>query len=177
MKYLLTGIALSAAVAQAAGGGQPPTTGAATTGAPQTARAAQAAPGTLRVWKASEIADRGKELAKKLDAQKVASQIVLTEGNRTFMVAHREGSGIAEWHEKDADIMVISVGEVTMVHGGTIVDAKTTAPGEMRGPSIRGGTEVRLGPGDVLHIPAQVPHQMKLDPGMKMTYFVAKVVQ
>lgn len=176
MKYLLTGIALSAAVAQAAGGGQA-TSGPGTTGAPQTARAAQVAPGALRVWKATEIADRGKGLAKKLDAQKVASEIVLTEGNRTFMVAHREGSGIAEWHEKDADIMVISVGEVTMVHGGTIVDAKTTAPGEMRGPSIKGGTEVRLGPGDVLHIPAQVPHQMKLDPGTKLTYFVAKVVQ
>lgn len=138
---------------------------------------AQAAPGTVRVWKASEVAERGKALALKLDAQKVASEIIATDGNRTFMVAHREGSGLAEWHEKQADIIMISVGAVTMVYGGTIVDSKTTAPGEMRGGSINGGTEVKLGPGDVLHIPAQVAHQMKLDPGTQVTYFVTKVVQ
>jgi uncharacterized RmlC-like cupin family protein len=73
--------------------------------------------------------------------------------------------------------MFISAGQVTMVYGGTIVDAKTTAPGEMRGPSIKGGTEAKLGPGDVLHIPAKVPHQMILGPGVKVTYFVTKVVQ
>jgi len=93
------------------------------------------------------------------------------------MVAHREGSGVAEWHETEADVMFISAGQITMVYGGTIVDAKTTAPGEMRGPSIRGGTEAKLGAGDVLHIPAKVPHQMILAPGAKVTYFVTKVVQ
>lgn len=141
------------------------------------ALAAQPGPAQVHVWKASEIADKGTALAKKLDAQKVASEIVSTDGNRTFMVAHREGSGLAELHDKQADIMTISVGEVTMVYGGSIVDGKTTAPGETRGPSIRGGTEVKLGPGDVLHIPAGVAHQMKLAPGAKVTYFVTKVVQ
>ncbi len=141
------------------------------------ALAAQAGPGQVHVWKASEIADKGNALANKLDAQKVASEIVSTDGNRSFMVAHREGSGLAELHDKQADIMTISVGEVTMVYGGTVVDGKTTAPGETRGPSIRGGTEVKLGPGDVLHIPAGVAHQMKLAPGAKVTYFVTKVVQ
>ena len=112
-----------------------------------------------------------------LDAQKAASEVVATEGNRTFMVAHREGSGLAEWHEKQADIMMISSGEVTVIHGGSIVDGKTTQPGEMRGSSIKGGTEVRLAAGDVLHIPAKVPHQMILGPGAQVTYFVAKVVE
>jgi mannose-6-phosphate isomerase-like protein (cupin superfamily) len=131
----------------------------------------------VRVWKATDLSAKGSALAKKIDAHKVASEVVATEGNRTFMVAHREGSGQAELHEKQADIMVISVGEVTMVTGGTIVDGQSTQPGEVRGPAIRGGTEVKLGPGDVLHIPAKVPHQMKLDPGKQVTYFVAKVVE
>jgi mannose-6-phosphate isomerase-like protein (cupin superfamily) len=138
---------------------------------------AQAAPGQVLVWKAADISAKGKALGQKLDAQKVASDVVATDGNRRFMVAHREGSGLAEWHEKEADVMVISSGEVTMVYGGTIVDEKATTAGEKRGPSIKGGTEVKLGPGDVLHIPAQVPHQMKLDPGKQVTYFVTKVVQ
>ena len=139
--------------------------------------AEQSAGDGVHVWRASDIAAKGAALAKKLDAQKVASETIATEGNRTFMIAHREGSGLAEWHEKQADVMFISAGQVTMVYGGTIDDAKTTAPGEMRGESIRGGTESKLGPGDLLHIPAKVAHQMKLAPGAKVTYFVTKVIE
>lgn len=141
------------------------------------APAGQAPAGRVLVWKAAEIGEKGKALAKKVDAQKVASEIVATDGNRTFMVAHREGSGQAELHDTQADIMMISAGQVTMVYGGRIVEGRTTAPGETRGASITGGTEVALGPGDVLHIPAGVAHQMKLAPGAQVTYFVAKVVQ
>jgi mannose-6-phosphate isomerase-like protein (cupin superfamily) len=136
-----------------------------------------AAPANVHVWKATDIQAKGKELSQKLDAQKVASEVINKEGNRTFMVAHREGSGQAEWHETQADIMFISSGNVTMVYGGTMPDAKTTAAGEKRGASITGGTEVKLGPGDVLHIPAKTPHQMVLVPGTQVTYFVAKVVE
>ena len=135
------------------------------------------APANVRIWKSTDIAAKGKDLSKKLDAQKVASEVVATEGNRTFMVAHREGSGLAEVHDKQADIMVISSGEITLVYGGTVVDAKHTGPGEVRGPSIKGGTEIKLAAGDVFHIPAKVAHQMKLDPGKQVTYFVAKVVE
>jgi mannose-6-phosphate isomerase-like protein (cupin superfamily) len=138
---------------------------------------AQGAPANVRVWTSTDIQAKGKALSQKLDANKVASDVIATEGNRTFMVAHREGSGQAEWHEKQADIMMISSGAVTMVYGGTMPDAKTTAAGEMRGASISGGTQVKLGPGDVLHIPAKTAHQMVLAPGTQVTYFVAKIVE
>lgn len=131
----------------------------------------------VHVWRSTDIAAKGTALAQKLDAQKVATEVIAKEGNRTFIVAHREGSGLAEWHEKEADVMFISAGEMTVVYGGTIVDAKTTAPGEMRGASIRGGTEAKISAGDVLHIPAKVAHQMILAPGAKATYVVTKVVE
>jgi mannose-6-phosphate isomerase-like protein (cupin superfamily) len=137
----------------------------------------QGTAGGIQVWKSTDIQAKGKALSQKLDAQKVASEVIATDGNRTFMVAHREGSGQAEWHEKQADIMMISSGQVTMVYGGTIPDEKSTAAGERRGSSITGGTQVKLGPGDVLHIPAKTPHQMLLAPGAQVTYFVAKVVE
>ena len=141
------------------------------------AMADQGTAGGVHTWRSTDIMAKGKVLAQKLDAQKVASETIATEGNRTFMIAHREGSGIPEWHEKQADVIFISAGQITMVYGGTIVDAKTTAPGEMRGTSIQGGTEAKLGPGDVLHIPAKVPHQMMLAPGAQVTYFVTKVIE
>lgn len=131
----------------------------------------------VHVWKSADILAKGKALGTKLDAQKVASEVIATEGNRTFMIAHREGSGVAEWHEKQADVMVIAAGDVTMIYGGTVVDGKTTGPGEIRGPSINGGTEVKLAAGDVLHIPAKVAHQMVLAPGAQVTYFVTKVIE
>jgi len=139
--------------------------------------AAQGGGTGVHVWTSTDLAAKGKVLAQKLDVQKSANEVLATEGNRRFMVAHREGSGLAEWHEKEADVMFFSAGSITMIYGGTIVDEKTTAPGERRGTSIKGGTEVKLGAGDVLHIPAKVPHQMVLAPGAQVTYFVTKVVE
>jgi mannose-6-phosphate isomerase-like protein (cupin superfamily) len=134
-------------------------------------------PAGFHVWKAGDITATGKKLSTKLDANKVASEALETVGNRAFSIAHREGSGQAEWHEKVADIIMIESGSATMVYGGEIVDGKTTEPGQIRGASIKGGTEVALAQGDVIHIPAKVPHLMKLAPGKTVTYFVAKVVE
>jgi len=44
--------------------------------------------------------------------------------------------------------------------GGTAVGDKTTAPHELRGKSINGGVSKPMAAGDVIHIPAGVPHQM-----------------
>ncbi len=132
---------------------------------------------SFHVWKSSQIDADAKTLATKVDANHVASETLTTIGNRVFMVAHREGSGQAEWHEKQADVIMIHSGAVTLVYGGEMVNGKTTAPGEMRGDSIKGGTEVTLGPGDVLHIPAKVAHLMKVAPRKNVTYFIVKVVE
>ena len=129
------------------------------------------------VWKSAELKSFSKSLAPKIDAKKVATQTLPTVGNYSFLVAHREGSGEAEYHANQADIMYIQTGEATLIYGGSMVDAKTTAPNEMRGPSISGGMEKKLSPGDVITVPAKLPHQMKLDPGKELTYFVVKVTQ
>ena len=134
-------------------------------------------PEGFRVWKASQMDADAKTLATKVDANHVASLPLGSVGNRTFSLAHREGPGQAEWHEKVADVIMIHSGAVTLVYGGEIVNGKTTEPGQIRGDSIKGGTEVVLGPGDALHIPAKVPHLMKVAPGKQVTYFVVKVVE
>ena len=46
-------------------------------------------------------------------------------GNYSFIVAHREGSGIAEYHENQADIFFVQTGEATLIYGGKLVDGKT----------------------------------------------------
>ncbi|MGE5645736.1 MAG: hypothetical protein ACM336_08085 [Acidobacteriota bacterium] len=126
-------------------------------------------------WKSSELKAYGAKLAPKMDAKKSAFETVAKFGNHLTMVAHRERSGEAELHDKQADFFIVQSGEATLVHGGRIQDARTTAPGEIRGPSIQGGEKTRLGPGDIVHIPAKQAHQLLLDPGAKFDYFVIKV--
>ena len=63
----------------------------------------------------------------------------------------------------------------TLVVGGKVVDPRTTAPHEIRGPSIRGGEKLKLAAGDVVHIPIKTAHQMLVESGKQITYFVVKI--
>jgi mannose-6-phosphate isomerase-like protein (cupin superfamily) len=132
-------------------------------------------PAGFHLWTASELKGFSKSLAPKLNEQHVASQPLASVGNYSFMVAHREGPGEAEYHETQADVFFVQSGSATLLYGGTLVDGKTTAPHEMRAPSISGATEKKLSAGDVVTIPARMPHQMKTD--KEVTYFVVKVTQ
>jgi len=134
-------------------------------------------PAGFFVWKSGELKGFSKSLAPKIDAKKVATQQLAAFGNYSFMVAHREGPGEAEYHATQADIFFVQTGEATLVYGGNLVDGKTTAPNEMRAPSISGGMEKKIAAGDVVTIPAKLPHQVKLDAGKEFTYFVVKVTQ
>ena len=134
-------------------------------------------PPGFHMWTSAELKAYSKSLSPKMDAQKVATQPLGGHGNYTFMMAHREGSGQAEWHESQADIFFVQSGSATLVYGGSLADGKTTQPHEMRAASINGGIEKKLAAGDVVTIPAKVPHQLKLDAGKEFTYFVVKVAQ
>jgi mannose-6-phosphate isomerase-like protein (cupin superfamily) len=136
-------------------------------------------PAGFHFWTHSDLLAAEKKLAPQMDAHKYKSDTMVTAGNHRFVAVHREATGEAEYHEKEADVMFIQSGTATLLYGGTMVDARTTAPGELRGPSIQGGMERKMGPGDVATIPAKIPHQMKLDPGKEkeFNYFVVKVTE
>ena len=65
-------------------------------------------------------------------------------------------------------------GGATVVMGGTIVDATLSGPGEHRGPSIKGGTDLAIGEGDVVTIRPGVAHWVKAVDG-RLRYMVVKV--
>jgi mannose-6-phosphate isomerase-like protein (cupin superfamily) len=93
------------------------------------------------------------------------------------MLTVRIRSGGAEMHAHFADIFVVVDGEASLLTGGTIVDAKENSDGESSGSSVHGGEQRKLAKGDIVHISANVPHQLLLDPGKVFTYFVVKVQQ
>jgi mannose-6-phosphate isomerase-like protein (cupin superfamily) len=131
-------------------------------------------PGVV-VWKASALKGKEKELIGKMGDKKVASEVLATFGNHLTMLAHREGDGEVEVHDKMADVFFIESGEATLLLGGTVAGGHATDPGETRGGSITGGEKKTLSAGDAVHIPAKVPHQMLVLNGKKITYFVVKV--
>lgn len=127
------------------------------------------------VWSAGELKSYSKTLAQKLSPQKVATQQLGQFGNHSAMIAHREGDGEAEVHEGMVDVFVVQTGSATLVVGGEVVGGRATGPGEIRGTSIQGGARRELGPGDVVHIPNNTPHQLLVKPGEKFTYMIVKV--
>ena len=132
-------------------------------------------PAGFSMWRSSELKAHSKTLSGKMSPQKVASETLANYGNHLTMIARREGPGEAEIHDKMADIFVVQSGEATLVVGGTLVNSKSTGPGELRAPSIQGGSRHKLTAGDVCHIPAAVAHQLLIDNGKEFTYFVVKV--
>ena len=75
----------------------------------------------------------------------------------------------------DADFFFVIQGSAKLLTGGTVQDGKTVSPGEIRGKSVLNGVETTLNPGDIVHIPATVPHQLLLPEGQSFLYFVIKV--
>jgi mannose-6-phosphate isomerase-like protein (cupin superfamily) len=96
-------------------------------------------------------------------------------GPDKLMLSVRTASGGVEVHAHFTDVFVITDGRATLITGGTVLDATTNASGETHGTSIQNGTSQSLAKGDVVHIPAGVPHQMLLTPGDTLSYFVVKV--
>ncbi len=94
--------------------------------------------------------------------------------NYKVHASRRETSGQVEIHTQDTDIIYVLTGTATFVTGGQIVDGRETAPEEIRGRSITGGTTRRLTPGELVIVPHGVPHWFREVPG-PLTYYVVKV--
>lgn len=94
--------------------------------------------------------------------------------NYTVMAGKREGPGIAELHTRNSDVFYILEGTATFVTGGTIPDPKNIAADEVRGSRIVGGQPRKLTKGDVILIPAGIPHWFQ-DVAPPFRYFVVKV--
>jgi glc operon protein GlcG len=100
--------------------------------------------------------------------------LLLDEPAYKIDAGRREAPGDAELHAKVTDVMHVVQGRATVVTGGELVDARPAGEGELRAPSITGGTAHELATGDVLAIPGGVPHQF-VAVSEPFLYFVVKV--
>jgi len=89
---------------------------------------------------------------------------------------HRDKAGEVEVHDKETDIFYVTDGEATLVTGGTMVGGRDTGPGQHRGTDVKGGETRHLSKGDVVVIPAGVPHWFKEVP-KAVSYLTVKVLK
>jgi len=104
-----------------------------------------------------------------------AGPVIASYGNLGLMLSVRTKSGVGELHQNFDDLMIVEEGTAKLMTGGSLVDPKPGDNGEVRGTSVQGGTSKTIGVGDVVIVPAGVPHQILLEPGMVYKSLVAKV--
>lgn len=96
-----------------------------------------------------------------MDARKLATLRLLEGGSYNVNIRRLAGAESALVHAKTTDVWVVREGSGTLVTGGTLVDPTTRTNGDMSGSAIRGGLERAINAGDVIFIPAGVPHGVK----------------
>jgi mannose-6-phosphate isomerase-like protein (cupin superfamily) len=134
--------------------------------------AAILAAGPVEIWTGGELKSASDGLNAEAQSKAIAGKTI-----GAASVWRRSRSGEAELHKTKTDLIVIEEGSATLVYGGTIRGAHATQANEIRGTGIDGGESRKLGPGDVIRIPANTPHQFVLDKGQSIAYFALKLAR
>jgi glc operon protein GlcG len=95
-------------------------------------------------------------------------------GNYAINTSRRDSPGVVELHEKDSDIFYVIRGSATFITGGTLLDGKKVAENEIRGTQLKAGVPQALVAGDVIVVPAGLPHWFK-EVQAPFLYYTVKV--
>lgn len=127
-----------------------------------------------QVWTQSSMGKRFAEMLGTAKAKGIAGSTLGRYDGHSVELSSRTASGQVEVHHHFVDVIFVSKGQATLLTGGTVLDRKEGADGEERGTSMRGGVKHTIAAGDLVDIPAGLPHQMLLQPG---TLFEAEIVK
>jgi quercetin dioxygenase-like cupin family protein len=97
-------------------------------------------------------------------------------GYRTGPYAPADYRPDVEVHATEADLFYVIDGEATLITGGSVIGGRTTAPGQIRGSKVEGGDRYHLTKGDVMWVPAGVPHWFPEIPA-PLGYLLVKINQ
>jgi hypothetical protein len=128
------------------------------------------------LWKAAELQQRVKALSTKVGPDHSARETLADYGDHRFRLLYRDADGNPEQHDTIIDIVMVQSGEGTLQMGGRMIGQRAgSGAGEYVGTSLEGGERHALGPGDVLQIPAKVPHSFLVAKGKHVAYVLLKI--
>jgi mannose-6-phosphate isomerase-like protein (cupin superfamily) len=138
--------------------------------APLTAQQAE-----FGLWSAAELSQRNAALATKVGADHSSRETLADYGHHRFRLLYRDADGLPEQHDTIVDVVMVQSGEGTLQLGGEMIGRRAgSGAGEFLGTRLEGGTRHRLGAGDVVHIPAGIPHSFLVPQGKHITYVLVK---
>jgi len=132
-----------------------------------------AAPGFI-IWHAAELEQRSRALGERIgtdgSARETLADYETSTGSHRFRFIRRDRDGRPEQHDAIEDVVFVQSGSGTVLVGGQMVDRQ----GDL-GSEIRGGTRYPVRAGDVLRIPAGVPHAYLVGAAGHITYLLVRV--
>lgn len=134
----------------------------------------------MAVWTTAIAADASYISADALKARVakttagLATFTVPTGLSTPLLMVRREADGEVEQHDTLNDEFVSVRGRAAVMVGGVAAGQHQSAPNEWRGGTLHGGKIYDLKPGDLIWIPAGVPHQMLLRSGDSFEYLAFK---
>lgn len=164
---------LSALLVLPACGQQPPADNDTVTASPASA-AVQADQVGFMLWTAAELAQRNARLGTTIredgSSRETLADYVTGSGSHRFRFIRRDRDGLPEQHDNIEDYVFIQSGGGTLLVGGEMLGRN----GDL-GTAIEGGTRYAVGAGDVLRIPAGIPHAYLVGEEGHITYVLTRV--
>ena len=132
-------------------------------------------PPGFALWKAADLASHDAALATHVADDHSSRETLADYGDHRFRMLYRDADGNPEQHDAIIDVVIVQSGEGALQLGGMMVGRRSTGAGEYLGTRLDGGERHVLGPGDVVHIPAGVPHSFLVPRGKHLTYVLLKI--
>lgn len=127
------------------------------------------------LWTPAFVGQREAELMKHVAADHSSRETLADYGDHRFRLLYRDADGLPEEHDKIVDVVMVHSGSGAVMIGGVMSGKKcSAATGEYLGTALTGGEVHQLAAGDIVHIPAGIPHSFLVTPGGHITYMLLK---
>ena len=129
-------------------------------------------------WSVEQLSQRDAVLSMRMrpdhSARETLADYNNPSGAHRFRLIRRDADGVPEQHVGIEDVVFIHSGAGTIVVGGKLI-GRTGSNGEYTGTEIQDGTRYAVAAGDVLHLPADVPHRYLVPEGGHVTYVLIRM--
>ena len=130
---------------------------------------------SFALWTSSTIGQHEAILMKNVLPDHSSRETLADYGDHRFRLLYRDADGLPEEHDRIVDVIMVHSGEGSLMLGGTMSGKKGSATtGEYLGTALTGGEVHPLAQGDIVHIPAGIPHSFLVPAGQHITYVLLK---
>ena len=132
-------------------------------------------PAEYAFWSAMVVDEVAERLEESLGDKALVWETVGNYDGHSVYLVLRGKTGTAEIHETESDVQISVGGRATSVIGGELLNPEHLPRKQIRGSSIHDGLERALAPGDIMHVPPCLPHQLLIDASEPYMYLLIKI--